>query len=82
MSGEFKGDRYEGEFRNGEKSGKWIYYWNNGYKYEGDYKDDKINGKGIYCWPNGDWIEGEYGHIQINNRIIIIIIIYTPSLVC
>ncbi len=44
----FKGDRYEGGFKNDQKNGKAIYYYSDGDKFEGDYKNDKKEGKGIY----------------------------------
>ena len=60
VSGKFKGDRYEGELRNGEFCGKAMYYHATGNRFEGDYKNDYRNGKGIFYWLNGNWREGEY----------------------
>ena len=36
---------YEGDYKNGKKERKGIYYWNNGNRYEGDYKNGKREGK-------------------------------------
>ena len=44
----FKGDRYEGELRNGKFEGKGIYYCKNGDKYEGEWRNDNPEGKGIF----------------------------------
>ena len=56
--------RYVGQFVNGLKEGKGIYYYNSGSRYEGDYKNDKREGKGIYYYNNdpfkGDRYEGDF----------------------
>jgi hypothetical protein len=44
------GNRYEGTYDKGRKSGKGKYFWNDGSKYDGDWVDNKINGRGIYMW--------------------------------
>ncbi|PHR71392.1 MAG: hypothetical protein COA67_06725 [Lutibacter sp.] len=50
---------YEGEFKNGERSGKGKYAWSNGNSYDGEYKNDKRNGKGLFLWKIGDKYDGE-----------------------
>ena len=50
-------NRYEGQFRNGKREGKGIYYFNNGNRYEGYFKDDKREGKGIYYCDNNIYEE-------------------------
>ena len=60
-SGESKGDRYEGDWKNDKREGKGIHYWNNrGDRYEGDWKNDAKEGKGAYYWNNGDCEKGNY----------------------
>jgi hypothetical protein len=58
----FKGQEinYKGEFKNGKKHGKGIYYFNTGDRYEGDFKDDKREGKGSYFWKDGSKWEGSF----------------------
>ena len=60
----FKGDRYEGDWRNGNMEGKGIYYYNNepwkGERYEGDWINNKKEGKGIYYYNNGDREIGDW----------------------
>jgi hypothetical protein len=42
------GDRYKGEFKDGDYNGKGIEYFANGNKFEGEFRDDKRNGIGTY----------------------------------
>ena len=44
---EYDNGKYIGEWKNGKREGKGIYYWNNGDIYEGDWKNNKGEGKGI-----------------------------------
>ena len=58
------GEKYEGDWKNDNKEGKWIYYYNEepikGDRYEGDFINDKEEGKGIYYYNNGDRSMGHY----------------------
>ena len=58
--GPYKGDKYEGEWKNDKRDGKGIDIFHNGAKYEGDYKNGKFDGKGILIFPNGDRYEGDF----------------------
>ena len=53
------GCKYIGEYKDGKKEGKGIYYYEDGGKYVGDFKNDEFNGKGIYYCNNGNRYEGE-----------------------
>ena len=53
------GCKYDGEFKDGEKSGKGIYTWPDGQRYEGDFLNDYIHGKGTYTWPSGQHYIGD-----------------------
>ena len=46
--------KYIGEFKNGMRDGKGIFYFLDGARYEGDYKCDKREGKGIIYYSNGN----------------------------
>ena len=48
-----KMDRYEGDWKNGIKEGKGIYYWENGDRFEGNWINDNKDGKGIMFYKNG-----------------------------
>ena len=51
----------EGEYLNGEKTGKWKEVYDNGLIFEGEYSNDMKNGKGKEYYKNGEIeFEGEY----------------------
>ena len=55
------GDRYYGNFENGEKSKKGIYYFQKeGVKYKGEWKSNKMDGYGVYHYANGTVYEGYF----------------------
>ena len=53
-------ESYEGDFKNGDITGKGFYIWKNKHTYLGDFLRGKMHGKGIYKWPDGNIYEGEY----------------------
>ena len=54
-------ESYEGDFKNGDITGKGFYIWKNKHTYYlGDFLRGKMHGKGIYKWPDGNVYEGEY----------------------
>jgi len=64
------GNRYDGEWRDGDFNGRGIFLWANGDSYEGDWRDDMANGNGTLhrvesgqtfsgLWPNGGFNQGE-----------------------
>ena len=44
--GEWKGDVYEGEFREGQFHGQGMYKFSDGRKYVGEWVDGKMHGQG------------------------------------
>ena len=56
----FNGDRYEGDWKNDNKEGKGIYYYNNGDRMMGDYSNDKPIGKHVKLTKNGEIKENNY----------------------
>ncbi len=54
------GDKYKGEWRDGEFNGKGIYYYTNGGKYDGQFKEGNMDGKGEYCFEDGSKYNGEW----------------------
>ena len=53
-------ESYEGDFKNGDITGKGFYIWKNKHTYLGDFLRGKMHGKGIYKWPDGNIYEGDY----------------------
>ena len=49
-------DRYEGDYKNGKKGGKGIFYYPNGDREMGDYYNGKRIGKHVILTRNGDVI--------------------------
>ena len=54
------GDKYEGEWKDGQKNGQGTYTWSNGNKYVGEFKDGKKHGQGTITFLDGGGYEGEY----------------------
>jgi len=52
------GDKYMGEFLNGQFHGKGIYTYANGDKYEGEFINGKFTGKGTFTCSNGRQFTG------------------------
>ena len=52
------GDKYIGEFLNGEFHGKGLYTYANGDKYEGEFSNGKFTGKGTFTCSNGKQFTG------------------------
>ncbi len=62
------GNRYEGDFFKGNRTGKGVFYHSNGSIYEGTFLDNQIHGKatvhklideGIYSIEQEIWQEGK-----------------------
>ena len=53
-------ERYVGNFRYGEKSGKGAYYYPNGDILEGTWKNDAPDGAGVFTTANGTRIQGTW----------------------
>jgi len=53
------GDKYVGEWKDGQKNGQGTYTWSNGNKYLGEYKDGKKHGQGTMTWKGLKYV-GEY----------------------
>ena len=51
---------YEGEFRDGKRSGTGRLIFPDGAVYEGEFADDHMNGRGTLVYANGDRYEGTF----------------------
>jgi hypothetical protein len=56
----FSGDRYTGEFLNGQYSGQGEYQFADGRHYTGSWVNGLKNGYGVFSFANGDVYEGEF----------------------
>ena len=55
------GDRYEGQFFDGLRSGQGEYnFFKDKRNYVGGWKESMRSGKGVETWPNGDKYDGEW----------------------
>jgi len=57
-------DRYVGQFREGRRQGRGVYYFANGGKYEGELVRDQFTGDGSFESPNGDRYVGQFRNGQ------------------
>ncbi|RFP62593.1 MAG: hypothetical protein BJG00_003330 [Limnothrix sp. CACIAM 69d] len=62
------GDRYEGDFVVGQRTGRGRYAYAAGGVYEGQVVNGKLQGRGLYVSPAGDRYEGDFLAGQFNGR--------------
>ena len=55
-----KGEKYEGEWKDGKRHGHGTYTFSDGEKYVGEFKDGKKHGKGVYTFSDGRRLVGEF----------------------
>ncbi len=51
---------YTGDSKDGNRTGKGIQVYDNGFIYDGEWKDDKRSGKGLITYTNGAKYDGEW----------------------
>jgi hypothetical protein len=47
-----RGDRYDGECKDGKFHGEGTYTWAVGNTYKGEWRNDKGHGQGVYIWAD------------------------------
>jgi hypothetical protein len=63
------GNKYVGEYKDGQINGQGTYTYANGNKYVGEWKDNKRNGQGTYTWVSGEFKGNKYvGEWKDNKR--------------
>ena len=60
MSTSLYGEKYVGEWKNGNPNGQGTLTFPDGYKYVGEWKDGKEHGHGTYIWFDGTKYVGEW----------------------
>ncbi|HCT30597.1 MAG TPA: hypothetical protein DIW31_07645, partial [Bacteroidales bacterium] len=64
-SGESKGDKYIGEFKDGYRDGAGVYFWHSGDKYIGYWSEGVINGYGTQFFSSGSRMSGTFKNSNI-----------------
>ncbi|MDA9885295.1 hypothetical protein N9D59_06745, partial [Burkholderiaceae bacterium] len=62
------GDKYVGEYKDGEQHGQGTYTFPNRDKYVGEFKDAQRNGQGTYTYADGSKYVGEYKDDKFNGQ--------------
>jgi hypothetical protein len=62
------GEKYEGDFRDGQPDGQGVYTQTNGAKYTGTLKKGKYNGTGAFVEANGSIAQGNFVENKLNGK--------------
>lgn len=62
------GQRYVGEFKDGELHGQGAMTYPNGSKYIGEFKNGKNHGHGILTLPDGEKLVGEFRYGEFKGK--------------
>ena len=58
--GEWEGEKYVGEYKDGKMHRQGTYTWTSGDKYVGEFKNDQKHGQGTYTWADRQNYVGEF----------------------
>ena len=65
------GDRYQGSFKDGNRSENGTYVWNTGDSYSGSWANDKMEGQGTYTFAGSGYAKGTFrSNAFISGKII------------
>ena len=62
------GNRYDGEYKDGDRSGCGVFDFSNGRRYIGQFKADQFNGKGTWILETGERYIGEFKNNQCDGK--------------
>ncbi|MEL7328415.1 MAG: pentapeptide repeat-containing protein [Cyanobacteria bacterium J06559_1] len=62
------GNRYDGEYQNGQRSGCGTFTYSNGQRYIGQFAADEFNGQGTWILENGERYIGEFKGNECNGK--------------
>ncbi len=63
------GNKYKGEWKDGNFHGQGTFTWTSGKKYVGEWKDHMRNGQGTFTWANGDEKKGRWKGVKFFKSI-------------
>jgi hypothetical protein len=66
--GAYSGHKYEGEWKDGKRSGQGVFTSPDGKRYEGEWKGDRMSGQGVHTWPDDKRYEGGLKDDKRNGR--------------
>lgn len=62
------GNRYDGEYRNGQRNGCGTFTFDNGRRYVGEFQNDLFSGRGVWMLENGDRYIGDFEFNRCNGE--------------
>lgn len=62
------GNRYDGEYRNGQRNGCGTFVFDNGRRYVGQFENDLFSGRGVWTLENGDRYIGDFEFNKCNGE--------------
>lgn len=62
------GDKYAGEWNNGQREGQGAYYYKSGIRYTGNFRNNTLDGYGYCLWTDGSYYIGEWADGAINGQ--------------
>ncbi|MEM9266951.1 MAG: pentapeptide repeat-containing protein [Cyanobacteria bacterium P01_F01_bin.13] len=62
------GNRYDGEYRDGQRNGCGTFTFTNGRRYVGEFDDDLFSGRGMWILENGDRYIGDFEFNKCNGE--------------
>ncbi|MBX2863123.1 MAG: pentapeptide repeat-containing protein [Leptolyngbyaceae cyanobacterium MAG.088] len=62
------GNRYDGEYRNGQRNGCGTFTFDNGRRYVGEFHNDLFSGRGVWMLENGDRYIGDFEFNKCNGE--------------
>ncbi len=62
------GNRYDGDYRNGQRNGCGTFTFNNGRRYVGEFQNDLFSGRGVWMLENSDRYIGDFEFNKCNGE--------------
>jgi len=62
------GNKYVGEWKDGDMNGRGVFTWGKGGRYEGEFRNDKRHGHGVLHYANGASYDGQWREAKRHGR--------------